>query len=107
MTTTDTLEQLDAILASRREADSGSSYTANLFAGGASDIVAKIEEETGEVAEAAQLDDDGHLAREVADLWFHCMVLLQSRGLDSQAVLAVLAERLGMSGLDEKAARTN
>lgn len=107
MTAAETLEQLDAILASRREAGGESSYTASLYAAGTPRIVAKIDEEAAEVAEAAGEDDDVHLTHEVADLWFHCMVLLQSRGIESHAVLAELAKRMGISGLDEKASRAS
>ncbi len=102
----DTLEQLDMILANRRQANSSSSYTARLYAAGIPGMTAKIDEEADEVIEAANSDDDGHLVSEVADLWFHCMVLLQSRGIASEAIVAELAKRMGVSGLDEKAART-
>ena len=46
-----------------------------------------------------------HLVREVADLWFHCMVLLARHGLGPGDVLAELHRREGISGVDEKAAR--
>lgn len=103
---TDVLRALDAILAARRDGDPGRSYTASLYAGGVAAISAKIAEESEEVIEAAGEDDDSHLVHEVADLWFHCLVLLQSRGLDSSAVQAELARRFGVSGHEEKAART-
>ena len=45
------------------------------------------------------------LVGEVADLWFHCLVLLSQQGLSSREVTACLADRFGLSGLDEKAAR--
>lgn len=101
----DILAVLDEALALRRNADPERSYTASLYAGGASAITAKIAEESEEVVEAAGEDDDTHLVHEVADLWFHCMVLLQSRGLDAQAVQAELGRRFGISGHEEKAAR--
>ena len=50
-------------------------------------------------------DDDALLVHEVADLWFHSMVLLQSRGLDSTSVQKELARRFGVSGLVEQASR--
>lgn len=105
MSNSDILERLDAALAARRDGDPQKSYTASLYAGGADAISAKISEEAGEVLEAAQADDDAHLIHEVADLWFHCMVLLQSRGLDTTAVQAELGRRFGVSGIEEKAAR--
>ena len=105
MSDNDILSRLDAALAARREADPESSYTASLYAGGVARIGAKIREESEEVVEAAAEDDDVHLIHEVADLWFHCMVLLGSRGLDSAAVQAELGRRFGVSGIEEKAAR--
>lgn len=101
----DILARLDAALAARRGGDPEKSYTALLYAGGVPAIAAKITEEAGEVVEAAGEDDDTHLVHEVADLWFHCMVLLQSRGLNTAAVEVELARRFGVSGIEEKAAR--
>jgi len=100
------LNELDAALAARRDADPANSYTAALYAGGIGAITAKVTEEAAEVVEAASEDNDAHLVHEVADLWFHCMVLLQSRGLDARAVEDELARRFGISGIEEKAART-
>lgn len=107
MTTTDTniFAALDAALADRRQGDAAKSYTASLYAGAPEAITAKIREEAGEVIDAATDDDDAHLVHEVADLWFHCMVLLQSRDLDTAAVQTELARRFGVSGHAEKAAR--
>lgn len=103
--TADIFAALDAALASRRNGDPEKSYTASLYAGGVPAITAKVAEETQEVIEAAGEDDDRHLIHEVADLWFHCMVLLQSRGLETAAVQAELSRRFGVSGHQEKAAR--
>ena len=97
--------ELDAALAARRDSDPSKSYTASLYAGGADAITAKVTEEAAEVVDAAYEHDDAHLVHEVADLWFHCMVLLQSRGLDARAVEDELARRFGISGIEEKAAR--
>jgi phosphoribosyl-ATP pyrophosphohydrolase len=41
----------------------------------------------------------------MADLWFHCLVVLARHGVDPEEVLAELRRREGTSGLDEKAAR--
>lgn len=100
----DVLAALDAALAERRSADPAQSYVASLYAGGVTAITEKIGEEAAEVVDAAR-DDDDHLIHEVADLWFHCMVLLQFRGLDTAAVRAELGRRFGVSGHVEKAAR--
>lgn len=101
----DVFAALDAALAERRMSDPAHSYTAALYAGGVTAISDKISEEAAEVVEAAGEESDSHVVHEVADLWFHCMVLLQSRGLDSSAVKNELARRFGVSGHDEKAAR--
>jgi len=101
----DIFAALDKALAERRQADPVHSYTASLYAGGVEVINGKIDEEAAEVIEAAMESDDAHLVHEVADLWFHCLVLLQSRGLDSTSVQAELARRFGVSGHEEKASR--
>lgn len=103
----DMMERLTAVLLARQSADPATSYVAGLYAGGPQAILEKVEEEAGEVLEAGREDDDAHLVHEVADLWFHCMVLLVERGLRPHAVLAELEGRFGTSGLVEKAARTN
>ena len=105
MSNSDILGRLDDALAQRRDGDPAKSYTASLYAGGVDAISGKITEEAAEVVEAAGENDDAHLIHEVADLWFHTMVLLQSRGLDTSAVQAELARRFGVSGIEEKAGR--
>ena len=105
MSNSDILGRLDAALAKRRDGDPAKSYTASLYTGGVNAISAKITEEAAEVVEAAGENDDEHLIHEVADLWFHTMVLLQSRGLNTSAVQAELARRFGVSGIEEKAGR--
>ena len=101
----DVLDELAAVLESRKSADPGASYVASLYAGGAPAILAKVQEEAGEVAEAGRAGDDAALVHEVADLWFHSMVLLAHRGLGPARVLDELRRRFGRSGLDEKAGR--
>lgn len=101
----DVLEELTQVLMSRREADPESSYVAGLYAKGLEAVLAKVEEEAGEVLDAARTGDDAHLVHEVADLWFHTLVMLIQRGIQPAQVLAELQGRFGISGLDEKAAR--
>lgn len=100
------LEALDAQLLARKGADAASSYTASLYAKGVDGIAKKVGEEAAETLIAAKNPDDAALVYEVADLWFHTLVLLTHRGLSSQAVLAELARRMGTSGHAEKAARS-
>ncbi len=99
------LDSLHAQLRSRVGADPASSYTASLYARGVDAIAKKIGEEATETVIAAKNSDDAALVYEVADLWFHTLVLLTHRGLTPQAVLDELARRMGTSGHAEKAAR--
>jgi len=87
------LEQLDATLAERRRERPPGSYTTTLFDAGRAAILRKLGEEAVETILAGTEDDDGALLHEVADLWFHSLVLLAERGLSGSDVLRVLAER--------------
>lgn len=105
------LEQLDAVLSSRKDADPDSSYVAGLHHKGLNKILEKVGEEAVETviaAKDAELDgDNSKLIYETADLWFHSLVMLSHLGGNHQQVLDELARRFGLSGLDEKAARDN
>ena len=101
----DTLERIAQIIEQRKGHDPESSYVARLIAKGDDAILKKIGEEATETVLAAKDGDRLHLVREVADLWFHCMILLARHGLGPQDVLAELHRREGISGIDEKAAR--
>ncbi|GGP23567.1 phosphoribosyl-ATP diphosphatase [Silvimonas iriomotensis] len=105
MVSAEILERLSATLASRREADPSTSYVAKLFHKGQEAILKKVGEEALETILAAKDGDRRHLVSEVADLWFHTMVLLANEGLSAEDVLAELARREGISGIDEKASR--
>ena len=67
---------------------------------------AKVGEEAVETLLASKSGDRLHIVRETADLWFHCLVMLAHHGLGPDDVLAELHRREGISGIDEKAART-
>ena len=100
------LEQLDRVLQARRDAASGEkSYTKSLLDAGMPKILAKIAEEHGELAAELPAGDDGKVIHETADLLFHVMVGLTSRGIAIERVLAELGRRFGTSGHAEKAAR--
>jgi phosphoribosyl-ATP pyrophosphohydrolase len=101
----DVLARLAATIESRKGADPASSYVAALFAKGEDAILKKIGEEATETVMAAKDGDRLRVAAEVADLWFHCLVLLARHDLGPDDVLAELARREGTSGHDEKAAR--
>ncbi len=104
------LEQLSATLESRKTADPDSSYVASLHQQGLNRILEKVGEEATEVILAAKDVAIGGereaLTNEVADLWFHTMVMLSHLEMDSSEVTACLGRRFGISGLEEKASRS-
>jgi phosphoribosyl-ATP pyrophosphohydrolase len=99
------LARLAQVLEQRKAADPSSSYVAGLYAKGLDKILKKVAEEAAETLLAAKDGEREHLVYEVADLWFHCLILLAHQGLGPEAVLAELERRFGMSGLMEKTAR--
>lgn len=101
----DLLTKLAAVIEDRKSADPNASYVAALHAGGADTILRKIGEEATEVVLAAKNGQKTEIIHEIADLWFHTMILLSSRGLGPDDVLKELERRFGQSGLAEKAAR--
>ena len=106
----DILDELSRTLADRRGADPETSYVASLYAAGLNKILEKVGEECAEVIIAAKdadpAADNDDLVNEVADLWFHSMVLLTELNEDPNRVLKVLEARFGISGHDEKRARS-
>ena len=102
----DTLATLATTIAARRAADPGSSYVAALFAKGVPKIAQKLGEEAVETVIAALSGDAKAVTGEAADLLFHLLVLLEATGVPLAAVYAELDRREGVSGLDEKAARS-
>ena len=105
----DVLQELDRILAQRRDADPDQSYVASLHGAGLNKILEKVGEECIETILAAKEsqtgDDHKQLIHETADLWFHCMVMLSHLGANSGQVIAELERRFDTSGLEEKAMR--
>ena len=90
------LEVLERVLQSRKVERPAGSYTASLFDRGEAQICRKIGEEATEVVTAALGGEgDGRVVSEVADLWFHTMVLLAARGLPLRRVFEELASRHG------------
>ena len=105
MSNQDVLNNLHQTLIERLEADADSSYVASLTNKGLDAILKKIGEEATETVMAAKEGDANKIIYEVADLWFHTMVLLAQQGLSPAMVTKELARRMGTSGLAEKAAR--
>jgi phosphoribosyl-AMP cyclohydrolase / phosphoribosyl-ATP pyrophosphohydrolase len=105
MDATTFLETLEREIAARKQSSAAKSYTKHLLDGGAERIGAKLREEAGELARAIDGETDARVASEAADVLYHVLVGLASRGVGFRAVLAELAARAGRSGHDEKAAR--
>ena len=108
-TSDDTLARLAAVIESRKLAAGGDpekSYVARLFGKGTDAILKKVGEEATELVMAAKDGDRAKLVYEVADLWFHTMIALAAFDLKPADVLAELARREGLSGLQEFAQRS-
>jgi phosphoribosyl-ATP pyrophosphohydrolase len=99
------IEALDLVLEERKSQDPTQSYVAKLYHKGLPKILEKVEEECRETVEAASEEGTDHLVYEVGDLWFHTLVLLHHKGRSGAEVVAELARRFGVSGLEEKASR--
>ena len=104
------LAQLMAVIEDRKRNPPEKSYTTTLFNGGVAKMGAKIQEEAREVVEAAYESGDAgrnHVIYESVDLIYHLFVLLGHQGIRLSEVATEIARRFGISGLDEKAARTS
>jgi len=87
------LEALSTVIRDRRDADPATSYTARLLAGGPRRPAEKVTEEAGELSAAALAGTDAEVVGEAADLLYHALVLLESRGLTLGTVEAELDRR--------------
>ena len=108
----DILRQLEQTLIERQSADPDASYVASLYARGLDKILEKVGEEATETLLAAKNfeaadtpEKRAELCGEVADLWFHSLIMLRQLGVDFSEIEQVLARRVGTSGLVEKAQR--
>ncbi|SCY81066.1 phosphoribosyl-ATP pyrophosphatase [Nitrosospira sp. Nl5] len=99
------LGRLAATIEARKSADPAASYVARLLHEGEDKILRKVAEEAVEILLASKNGDKQYIARETADLWFHCLVLLAHHGLGPEDVLEELRRREGISGINEKALR--
>lgn len=111
--TLDVLMRLAEVIESRKGGDPSKSYVAKLFHKGTDTVLKKVGEEATEMVLAAkdlaQSNSPEHrqaLVGEVADLWFHSMVAMAHLGLSPRDVVAELARREGLSGLEEFASRS-
>lgn len=103
------LKHLEQVLESRLPANGGdpnSSYVAKLYHKGEEAFLKKIAEESAELIMACKDADQDKIIYEAADLWFHSLIALTYYGVKAEQVLNELARREGLSGLVEKASRS-
>ena len=101
----DVLARLAEVVHGRIGGDPERSFVSRLLSRGEDAILKKIGEEATETVMAAKDGDRQRIVGETADLWFHCLIMLEHYQLGPQDVLNELQRREGLSGLDEKAAR--
>ena len=102
----DTLTRLEQTVTARLAADPGTSYVASLHARGLPVIARKLGEEAVETVIAALSGNREELVGEAADVLFHLTVLLAEKGVPLAEVMVELDRREGVSGLVEKASRS-
>jgi phosphoribosyl-ATP pyrophosphohydrolase len=100
------LKKLAETLEARKKDDPTKSYTASLYRDGLEAILKKVNEEAFETIIAARQGDNKELIHEVADLWFHTLVLMAHKNLSAEDILNELAKREGTSGIEEKENRS-
>jgi phosphoribosyl-ATP pyrophosphohydrolase len=100
-----TLQDLADTIAHNATASTDVSYTAKLLRKGVGHIAKKLGEEGVECALAAVAESDENLISESADLLYHLLVLLHAKDISLDEVLAELARRKGVSGINEKKSR--
>ncbi|GBL32703.1 phosphoribosyl-ATP pyrophosphatase [Methylophilaceae bacterium] len=101
------LKKLTETLEARKKDDPTKSYTASLYRDGLEAILKKVNEEAFETIIAARQGEDKELIHEVADLWFHTLVLMAHKNLSAEDILNELSRREGTSGIEEKESRSS
>ncbi len=103
----DILTRLAAAIAARKGGDPTQSYTAKLLGDGIEKCAQKLGEEAVETVIAAVAGNRDETVSESADILYHLLVVWAAMGIDPAEVYAELARREGVSGIAEKAGRTN
>jgi len=101
----DILDAVYRVILERKANPSEKSYVASLYAKGLDKILGKVGEEATETAVAGKGGDPEEVVYEVADLFFHTLILLGWYDLPPERIYAELRRRFGLSGLEEKARR--
>ena len=99
------LNTLEKILEERKSSTEEKSYVSFLYSKGVNSILEKVSEESEEVIQAVKEEGRDEVIHEVADLWFHIMVLLRHEDISIEEIELELARRFGVSGHEEKASR--
>jgi len=99
------LNTLEKILEERKSSTKDKSYVSSLYSKGVNSILEKVSEESEEVIQAVKEEGRDEVIHEVADLWFHIMVLLRNEDISIEEIELELARRFGVSGHEEKASR--
>ena len=99
------LNALEKILEERKSSTEEKSYVSSLYSKGVNSILEKVSEESEEVIQAVKEEGRDEVIHEVADLWFHIMVLLRHEDISIEEIELELARRFGVSGHEEKASR--
>ena len=102
-----TLDELEAIIATRTKASPEDSWTAKLLAQGRDKVAEKLGEEAIETVIEAVKGNKAGLTSEAADLLFHLLVVLYANEVSISDVMAELERRQSRSGIAEKASRQN
>ena len=100
------LDRLYLVIDSRKGADPDTSYTARLFSRGRQQLAKKLGEEAVEALIEGIRGDKGKLVGESADMLYHLLTLWAATGVKPKAVWSELARREGLSGIAEKASRS-
>jgi phosphoribosyl-ATP pyrophosphohydrolase len=101
------IQELMQVIEQRKEADPESSYVARLFSKGLDTILKKVGEEASETIIASKNGERDAIIYESADLLFHLLVMLSAHEIDPDEIFKELERRFGLSGVAEKAARSN
>lgn len=101
------IDTLYHVIESRKNDDPSKSYTAKLLQGKENSMLKKIVEEAGEFTFAVKDNDEEEIIYEAADLLYHSLVALSSKGINPDRVKQELSRRFGLSGIEEKNSREN
>ena len=100
-----TFDRVFDVILKRKQSSPETSYVAYLMDEGTDMILKKIYEESAEVIIAAKNENRLEQIHELADLWFHMLVLMGQKGITLTDIYQELENRFGQSGFDEKANR--